>query len=408
MTLPKLPPVHEERRAYWVTFDRPFLVDARRIADNVLLGAAIIPGGAFKGALAERLKHYGQNPEDGPYAAALSALRFCHAFPENKDGQPSGAQTPLSLVQLKDGDNHVFGDALGVPYGKGARIKKIESRAPLFRPDWKDDVLDPALLELGYPAYDDPEHLPRTHTAIKTDIAETERLYTTVARSPRRPRCWSDKPDKPSEPRRWLLVVDGGEVADKAKLACLFALLEKGLEPIGRTEARAEFMRSEARLAVPPEPEPLHNAANRFAIVLKTPALIADPLGDGDTRKQYESYFEQVCPGASLVNFFASQRWAGRYLAVRRRPYGKAYYPFALTEEGSVFLIEAANGQIDSVRKTLSRLARCGLPLPALEKADPLNWRNCPFVPENGFGEITADYLSVQRDAKRLERVIYV
>ena len=126
--------------------------------------------------------------------------------------------------------------------------------------------------------------------------------------------------------------------------------------------------------------------------------MMADPLGGGEVKTQYEQYFEFACPGCKLKNFFAAQRFAGRYHATRRRPYGKPYYPFLLTEPGSVFLVET------EVEK-LKDLVRFGLPLPALKHAAALDWRNCPFVPENGFGQITADYLSVSAPATLLEPV---
>lgn len=89
-----------------------------------------------------------------------------------------------------------------------------------------------------------------------------------------------------------------------------------------------------------------------------------------------------------LVDFCASQRLAGGYLATRYRAYGKAYYPFVLTNSGSVFLLEG-----EGLQAKLADLALTGLPVPELNGRAP-RWETCPYVPENGYGRFSADYLS--------------
>ena len=398
LAMPAAAPRGDLRRAYWVTFDRPILVDAARVADNTFLGSAIIPGSTFKGALAQRLAYAGEDPEHGTYSKALSGIRFSHAFPEARDGRPSGAPFPLSLVGLKS--SNMIGDALDVPYGKGAQI---DGESPLFVADWKPGLSLEAEKRLGWPHYEAPEPMARTHTAIDEEgVAAEEQLYTTVALSVLRPEGWAEP-----GPRRWLFVADGSRVEDQEKCAQLFALLEQGLEPLGKTNARAKLTPAGSAIAALPCAIPIHGRETQFTVVLKTPAIIADALGDGDVQEQYERYFREQCPAAALKSFFASQRLAGGYHATRRRPYGSAYYPFVLTEPGSVFLLEAESGAANAVQERLSDLARDGLPLPPLKHAASLNWRNCPFVPENGFGEIAVDYLSDASTASLLERVTH-
>ena len=253
-SLKTLPPIAgtDERRAYWVTFDRPILVDAERVADNAYLGSAIVPGALFKGALAERLKSAGEEPENGRFTEALAALHFSHAFPEAEDGSPAGQPLPLSLVVTKTEDGPKFGDALLVPYDQGA---VIDGQAALFTPDWKSDLFDAANKKLGHPKYDEPKPLPRTHTAIEPvqGIATEEQLFTTVSRSVLRPDNWANA----RKPRRWLLIADGGRVKDRTALAILFDLLEEGLEAIGKTGASAAFIRAEPEMAAVPTPAPL-------------------------------------------------------------------------------------------------------------------------------------------------------
>lgn len=392
----------DRRRAYWVTFDRPLLVDAARVSDNTFLGSAVVPGAVFKGALAERLRYAGNDPEKGVFAAALSSLHVSHAWPESADGRVSGHSLPLSLIGLKtDKGSPLFGDALSVGYNEGAMIA---GKAAFFGPDWKEELHAGAAKLFGQAQFDEPIPLPRTHTAIETrGIAAEAQLFTTVARSVRRPKNWSN----PGLSRRWLLVVDGNQV-EPDKLASLFALFDEGLGPLGKTGALARFERAEDIFAQPVLPAPVHGTANCFAIVLKTPALMVDPRAGGDVKTQYEQYFAAQCVGARLKNFYAAQRFGGRYQAMRRRPYGNSYYPFILTEPGSVFLLEAENSQIEKIQKKLNDFVCFGLPLPQLEGVRQLSWRNCPFVRENGFGEITANYLSTPSQAALLKAVTNV
>jgi hypothetical protein len=73
----------------------------------------------------------------------------------------------------------------------------------------------------------------------------------------------------------------------------------------------------------------------------------------------------------------------GGYHAMRRRPYS-AYYPFVLTEAGAVFRLEIVD---EEGRRKFTDALRFGLPLPDLG-GKAVSWRTCPFVPENGYGEI--------------------
>ena len=128
--------------------------------------------------------------------------------------------------------------------------------------------------------------------------------------------------------------------------------------------------------------------------MLLTPALMLDPKAIWDeygaekltARKAYEKYFAEHLPGAELNNFFAAQELAGGYMSRRYRAYGAdKYFPFLLTKAGSIFRFK---GKFDP--GLLGDLLARGLPLPALEgAAQPLTWKNCPYVRENGYGHFT-------------------
>jgi len=93
-----------ERITYRVTFDRPLLVDARYISDNLFQSEKIIPGAVFKGALAERLMLGGQKPEsDENLSETLAQFRISHAFPlsEGKEAEVPIPADSLVLTLLE-------------------------------------------------------------------------------------------------------------------------------------------------------------------------------------------------------------------------------------------------------------------------------------------------------------------
>ncbi len=371
-----------------VSFDRPILVDAERIADNAFLGSWIIPGAVFKGALAERLAQAGLNPGEASLGEALSQLYISHAFPESVvAGKAWGLPLPLSLVAAKVGATGelAYGDVLDVPSGWGGMLQGHPAQ---FAGDWKDAWFGGAYSLLGCPDGEEPPALARTRTSIsaETGTAKDGALFTAIARSVVRP---------DGSPRTWLVEVDFGKVADKA-LARQFAsiLRNEGLDRIGKTEAHAVF--TDAAEASFAEPRPILGTANRFAIVLTTPALmldaavLCDDMGRwiSSPETAYGEYWQSVLPGATLHSFFAAQRFTGGYLARRRRPYGPdRYFPFLLTDAGSVFDLEVKDMGV------LAELLRYGL-RPPLINGKAVTWRTCPYMPENGYGRVSADYLS--------------
>lgn len=385
---------HPTPRYVRVTFDRPLLVDAEWVADNAFEGAEVIPGGVFKGALAQRLRRGGEAPETSD---ALSRLRISHAFPEASGGHLGGLYLPLSLVGVEAASGAAVGDALDVPDGKGAII---DGSAPLFVPDWKPSLFEAADEKLGRPEYDPPARITRTHTAIDTTgTARDQMLFSTIARS---------NLDIEGKTRSWLLRIDAAAVGNAGEADRLVAVLGQGLDGIGKTNARAEFHFDEPAPAPgnAPAVRHVHGRPDHFALVLLTPAILVDPLSVTSVAEQYAAYFAAVCAGAHVVSFYASQRMAGRYAAMRHLPY-PAYYPFVLTSPGSVFLLRDTKGA-GSLERRLRELLESGLPVPSsMTNAKPLDWKNCPFVPENGFGAFTADYLAEEATAALLQQVTH-
>jgi len=395
----------DELQRLRVRFDRPILVDSEKIADNAILGSPVVPGAAVKGALARRLVLAGLSPEGegDEIGAALSELSVSHAFPESETaGVPFGLPLPLSLIAAKVDGRMIVKDALGVPRGRGAMIC---GEPGIFATDWKDGFFPVAAAALGRPRGETPPGLSRTHTRIGDKGAAADgALFTTIARSV----ASSDGRD-----RTWLLDVDLGRVgAGRVPLArgLVALLLEEGLDGVGSTGAHAAF--EPIGKADPPAVRPIAGERNRYAVVSLTPALMLDPATlwdkDGNWMREpmeaYADYWAFALPGAKLRSVFASQELMGGYIARRRRLHGAStYFPFLLTSPGSVFDIETDD--VDGLRT----ICRYGLPPRAPSNAEaPLDWRNCPYLRENGYGRVSADHLSAPERRELREGVEHV
>ncbi|MCM5552397.1 RAMP superfamily CRISPR-associated protein [Pleomorphomonas sp. NRK KF1] len=411
-----------------VTFDRPVMVSTDKVADNADLGAVVVPGSVFKGALADGLRQRGEDPDGN---AVLSRMVFGHAFPEgDKPGQRIYLPLPLSLVaETKPGpvgpdgtqkDDILFGDAIDVGLGQGAYVKGCEAPAK-FTTDWKETWFYGTDEPLARPAFIDIPPVARTHAAINADAETGKRayntsgtaadraLYTTLARSVRRRLDDSSMAD-----RSWLFDISLANLSEAERtdaLKLIATMVAEGLDGIGRTGASARL--SLASAVELERPSPRHSHPNEFTLMLLTPALILDPKAIWDeTGKElmtahdaYAAYFKAALgDGFKLLNFFAGQELSGGYQARRFRPYGAdQYFPFLLTQPGSIFRFEGNVGD-----EKLARLLRTGLPLPSLKGARPLDWRNCPYVPENGFGHFTTRHLADETTAKLAGNVIAV
>jgi hypothetical protein len=74
------------------------------------------------------------------------------------------------------------------------------------------------------------------------------------------------------------------------------------------------------------------------------------------------------------------------------------YRPYILTQAGSTFVLKtAAENGTATPEECLARWQACGLPVAKTVckefqmSGDENDWRRCPYVPQNGFGEIAVD-----------------
>lgn len=364
-------------------FDRPVLVDARRVADNYFQGATIVPGGAIKGALARRLELGGRLDDD--LGRSLSQVVIGHAFPLSDTGHRLDTPLPASLVAAKDestGDPR-FADAL---LHTGAAGVLLGDRVPVFQGDWKGGWAAKFCRREDLPGSANLRRDTRTRTRIDSDtgVAADQALFSFSAVETRN--------------TQWALTIQRNGIPP-AHFELFCATLAGGLDGIGKTDARAELWREDA---APPKIEPVANdRPDQWAVTLLTPALLTDPGSRAPLREQYAAYWRDVLgDGVGLLNFFAQIRLAGGYQAVRYRLFGRRYFPFVLTEAGASFLLQG------DVRDSLEGLARTGLPVARIREAEATDWRKCPFVPENGYGAITTNRVDHVRLAEGLTRVV--
>lgn len=372
------------RCALDVRFDRPLLVNTIRHADNAFSSSTIVPGGAFKGALAEQLSIGGRNPEDpdDPLGDALSKLYVSHAWPQaTVDGALHAADLPVpqSLFYVKTADGFLVADAiLGPAPGHGIIFKGI-AKAPEQASSAKPEVVSAFRLALGLPSFNE-RRVVRGHVGINEDTngsridsahrsftAADEKLYSTSMVA--------------NHSETWRLVIDASRIQSQHLALQLLSAFQADMDGIGRTAATASFSKAEAESTVLPDTEMVD-------IILLSPAVLFDPVEAGGTtiqelEKLYGDYFKTKL-GAKLINFFARPALAGQYPAIRRRPYGKAYYPFVQTMPGAVFRLALPD---ERARKAVTESLSFGLPVPDLG-GKATSWKSCPFVPENGYGQV--------------------
>lgn len=377
-----------------ITMLDPLMIGGVRIKDNYLKSETILTGSVIKGALAQsirrRLNLNGDQAinESTPgitqagifnLARHFEQLRITHAFP-SRQSLVRPVKPPLSLVKAKD----LYDVALS------EKPRLINDKAPAFLIDWKDasDV------DFAY-GWAQPKTLARTRTAIEavTRRAEEEKLYTFEYICP---------VDDQNKEIIWLSNIylpdhlDEDEREQLSDEICF--VVHNWFNYIGKRDSRIKT----ARVSSGCWPSAVHRLETTrdktFVVTFQTDALMLDPWDiNGQDRdslfEAYKKFWSDISDNAfELKRFFAAQKLRGGYLGKRFR-IKKKYYPFFLTRAGSVFVLEATDQP--KAKKLCKSWCHYGLPIPdwAFERygrssGGRLDWRKCPFIPENGFGEI--------------------
>ena len=372
----------------------PFCIGLRRVSDNLFESDVVIPGGVIKGCVAATwASHLGKDPKQPVIAGFddtrpelcewFDRVRFLHAFPSEERGEGRPVAMPMSLVtaERENGQFDLYDLA------RCASPCLIHEQAPRFQVDWKDKHRKHASQTFGHPAL---QHQLRVRTAMdsKKRRAMDEQLFAYDMIVP--------------EGRVWLSEVDFSAVdpAVKAKVAQqLQPLLALGLRALGKTKARAACALGRVQRRFESSLETL---GGEWTVTLQTPALLCDPrtlhgaADQAETHAAYQKTWEALSNGIlQLDRFYAAQSLAGGEYVYHRFLGGKTYYPFLLTDPGSVFVLKTT-ANAATARPIIEKWLRSGLPLPewahdTYGNGLRLDWHTCPYVPENGFGEVAVN-----------------
>jgi hypothetical protein len=376
---------------------------------NLFESETIIPGAALKACVAEIWRQLA-GAEPGTAVEAINdakqaklkehfnAVRFTHAFPASAGAGRRPVFPPASLVkggQDKDGKKIWHDAAL---FGSAFVFTQPNITGPAFRIDWKES--DDVDKDFGW---GDPKSALVTRTAINREQqrAAERQLFTYEMVKP--------------EGCEWLARVDFGQVpeADRPEVARqLQELLAVGLRGLGKTKAAAQV----EPVTKPPNDKwevlgsDVKPRAGIWIITLQTHAVLADPsqlvAPEQRTPEKLKEHYADIWKKLSreqleLSHFYATQRLAGGQYVGSRFQAGRAYNPWLLTEAGSVFVLKLASGTEADAVKQVEAWRQHGLPLPDWTrdayglKNDPAkpgnDWKLCPYLPENGYGEIAVN-----------------
>lgn len=397
-----------------LAFEDPFCIAKPHRDGNTFESESFVPGRVVKGAIATHLSAtLGDGTEGGQDAgrfkgasrfSALSEMfakiRITDCRPSwwlNPPPQPSVSDIvalkparpwPLSLVWDRTSE-HLHDVALN----KGPFL--INGESPAFSVDWKSEAFSAA--EEKFPQNRPPSEL-RVRTAVqaKRRAAQPGALfaYELVHTS--------------NHVFVGELDLSGIEEPDQRQRVFndLRALLCDGLPSISKTNAfawvHAAAINRET-LSVNDMGE--EDGRLHFVVTLLSSALltvmpestsVSSRSRSAMLREAYEEAFSSLSSNLfKLERFFVDhERLGGSFLANRYLK-GKPYQPFLLTKAGSTFVLSTEQGEDIQARCLLAQWLREGLPLPSnvrqslgFDADDHALWAVCPFIRQNGYGEI--------------------
>ena len=364
----------------------------------------IIPGGAIKGALTASLNRAHGFPatkmlskkDAGAYQGFeklveyFSLIRITHAFPA-LTGKPRAVRKPLSAVRIIDNQE------LDVALSSQAFPIQGEC-APTYFIDWKEPKQE-------YFGAAVPEEILMTHTEIDDQSRRSlaGNLFTESYLCPI---------DSDGRTVEWICNVDFWSIEDpneRKQAALQFSkAIQLYLDGLGRESRQVELSVLEG-YAIPAMESKDWNQGDLVLLTLQSDALMLDPQAVRtlepwqDLYDLYAKFWEEISgqskstPCMKLVDFFAHQSFKGGYLyhrylgAAERKQKPNQYRPYYLTKAGSLFKLQITDTQ--KARECLTRWAQRGLDLPEWAKQEygqyeRALWQNCPFVRENGYGEV--------------------
>lgn len=366
----------------------------------------VITGSVLKGSLASCIKQKlgidsqksisTEEPmlnEKLPHLAKyFSDLRFTHAFPtyENLDKRPT--VIPLSTVEIKvdksaASDEKKKYEYVDVALNNNAFL--INKKPPAFQIDWKGGKT----LHKAF-GFASPSTLMRTRTAIDQESrrSKQEQLYTYQYLVPK---------DEEGNKISWLSNIwlpEGVKDGDKVGLLNeLRFVIENWWDRMGKRDSLVNVNPVWNGIESSEGEEDIVTKDGKIIITLQSDALMLNPkdvITNSNLQALYENFWNDISGETlKLSHFFAHQKLLGGYLVHRYGKEGEPYYPYYLTAAGSVFVLELNGDAVDREKK-IDHWKTSGLDAPNWAKelygkrGEKLNWENCPYVPENGYGEI--------------------
>lgn len=384
----------------------PVLVgDGKNRRTNYIESKREFAGGVIKGALATCLNQaYGVEPLyraiDGAYASDFpglealashfSNIRITHAFPA-RQGKPRPVRKPISTVQQgeDDWDTALAGEAFPLlPNGQ----------APSYFVDWKEGE--------NYFGAAVPQMVYETRAEID-DISQRTRegqLFTYAFCCPR---------DEDGNDLEWICDVSFAGVAAhermvvKQQFATAVQHHLRHLGKLGRAiqVAVGDNAAPSAVSLLPTDTDEIVLVTLQSDAIMLEAAQVRQLAIGTDLTGLYRAFWAElasengVAPGLELTDFYAHQILRGGYLYHRYLGAGTGaesnhYRPYYLTRAGSVFKLRVRDRA--RAELLLAQWSQRGLPWPVWaekeygQRARAL-WENCPFVPENGYGEIVVN-----------------
>lgn len=383
----------------------PFYAGGLRQGDNFLVSRMSLSGAVLKGSLARGLNERFVNASatgtgylrSGISASHPAADRFpllCRYFSQlqilEARASSNGTRPGVPSLSLALNEDQLIDLAMDdAPHGSLLRFQPDWSRA-----DWDRDDVSPDQGKLRI--------VEQVRTAINQQ-GQDGRFHVNPRQKAEDSKLFSQRRLMPEAGVRFRSVIVLPEIAEQAALAKeLQDALALCLYGVGKGHSRVTARVTNAGQT----PEPV--TIGIWRLVLQTPALLLDPVEvfpfkNRDLQPLYEQWLEELGGGhLRLKRRFCLQKFEGGFQGRRYadRRFSTSYAPILLEQEGSCLVLEVLDQEGCRI---MERVRSNGLSLPGWVHAafggddGKASWKSCPWLPENGFGEVQLTKLEENR-----------
>lgn len=259
------------------------------------------------------------------------------------------------------------------------------TQAPSFAIDWKPKDREKVLDSLGKKEVSvDRIIMLRTAIDAEKGISKESALFSLECIEPKN-HVWCADID----------LVNVPEEKRQQVLQKLQNILRKGLSGMGKTKAKLMIELQQEPFIQVAATDLLtlkEKATNHYIVSLTTAAKllpqnmqISGTNGDKELETYYQKYWHQVDSSITLKQYFARQTLTSTYYHTQMHQPSDTYHPEWLTDAGSVFVLEIND---ETALKALQNCLMQGLPSFCDNENNKPSWKNTPFLPEHGYGEI--------------------